>query len=313
MTIARAPALLLAAACLLAACRTPEAAAAPAPASPAAPAAEGQPPDDPEAAVATQLLMGISPEARKLLADYARGEFCYCGCPHTLSSCLLHHKACKHAARMVRLAAALASRPGATVEAVKGYVGRYYSAFDHRARLEVASFGPPLGEASAPVTLVEYSDFTCPFCQSFRPALEAFVADHPGRVKLYFKPFPIESHPGALDAALAGEWAREQGRFWPVHDALFSAAAHDLDALAEVAEAQGLDPSALRDELASRRLEPRIRAVQDEGRAVGVRGTPTLFMNGRLLDLPENSPSWLEFALEDEEEWLANQGGWARD
>ncbi|HVO20351.1 MAG TPA: thioredoxin domain-containing protein [Anaeromyxobacter sp.] len=313
MTILRAPALLPALAGLLLACRTPQA-SGPAPAEPPAePAAASAPDDDPQAALSGLPLMGLGPAERKLLAEYARGEYCYCGCPHTLSSCLLHHQACKHAARMVGLAAAVAARPGATVDSIRRFVGRYYSSFDRRASIDLAGFGPQLGEAAAPVTLVEYSDFTCPFCQAFRPTLEAFVAAHPGRVKLYFKPFPIESHPGALDAALAGEWAREQGKFWPMHDALFSAPSHDLEALAGVAEALGLDASALRDEVASRRLEARIRKVQDEGRSVGVRGTPTLFMNGRLLDLPENSTTWLEFTLQDEEEWLQNHGGWARD
>jgi protein-disulfide isomerase len=313
MTTIRTPALLLALALAgpLLACRTPAATAAtPDPAEPAAAKAAS---DDPEAALARLPLMGLDPTQRQLLAKYAQEDFCYCGCPHTVSSCLLHHGGCKHSARMMHLAAALASRPGATVESIRGFVGRYYSAFDHRATLEVASYGPPLGEDSAPVSLVEYSDFTCPFCQSFRPALEAFVAAHAGRVKLYFKPFPIESHPGALDAALAAEWARQKGEFWRMHDELFSSSQHDLETMAGLADALGLDPSELREDVTSRRLEARIRATQDEGRAVGVRGTPTLFMNGRLLDLPENNAAWLEFALQYEEEWLQNMGGWARD
>ena len=102
----------------------------------------------------------------------------------------------------------------------------YYASFDRRARLDPAEFGPPLGNADANVTLVEFSDFTCPFCRQLRPTLEAFVKARAGRVKLFYKPFPIEGHPGALEAAQAGEWARDAGIFWPMHDALFTAADH---------------------------------------------------------------------------------------
>jgi protein-disulfide isomerase len=278
----------------------------------AAPAADATPPDL-DAALAGLPLEGVGPEARQLLARYAQGDYCYCGCPHTVASCLLSHHACKHAARQTRLAAAVAGAPGATVEAIRGYVAKYYSAFDRRSRIDVAAYGPPLGEEKAPVTLVEYSDFTCPFCQSFRPVLEAFVAAHAGRVKLYFKPYPIESHPGALDAAIAGEWGRRQGAFWNLHDELFSLSGHGLDAMAKAADDLGLDSSDLRDAVTSRRLEPQVRASQTEAELDGVRSTPTLYMNGRLLSLPANNRAWLEFALEDEEEWMRNKGKWDRD
>jgi protein-disulfide isomerase len=280
-------------------------------ATPAVPAADAKPDADLDASLAG-LAPGMGPEQRKLLARYAQGDFCYCGCPHTVASCLLTHQACKHAARQTRLAAAVAGAPGATAEAIQAFVTRYYASFDRRARIDVAGYGPPLGDEKAPVTLIEYSDFTCPFCQSFRPVLEAFVASHPG-VKLYFKPYPIESHPGALDAAMAGEWARKQGAFWKLHDALFSVPGHDLDSMADAAEQLGLDASDLRDAVTSRRFEPQVRASQAEASLAGVHGTPTLYMNGRLLSLPANNATWLEFTLEDEEEWIRNKGKWDRD
>ncbi len=281
-------------------------AASPAPAAPA-----------PDAALEAALA-GLPPEARapaprKVLAAYAQADYLYCGRPATVASALSAGGTCKHAGRQLRLAAGVADRSGATAEGLRDFVGRYYASFDKRARIDLKAFGPPLGDEKAPVALVEYSDFTCPYCQSYRPALEAFVAAHPGRVKLFFKPFPIESHPGAVDAAIAAEWARDQGAFWALHDALFSAEHHGLDALAGAAEELKLDASDLRDAVTSRRLLPRVRASQEEGRAAGVRGTPTLFMNGRMLELPDNGPAWLEFALEDEEEWLQNGGRWAKD
>lgn len=259
-------------------------------------------------------LPGIGFEQRQLLARWASGDFCYCGCPHAVGSCLLKHSACKHSKRMVRLAAGvLAVEPKAKPELVQGMVTQYYASFDTRATLDLAAWGPPLGEEKAPVSLVVFSDFTCPYCRVSRPVLEAFVAAHPGRVKLYFKPFPIASHPGALETAMAGEWGRAQGAFWKLHDALFESGAHDLDALDAAAEAAGLDASELRDALLARTMEAKVRASQTEAIHVGVHSTPTLFMNGRRLELPELSAAWLEFTLEDEEEWIANKRRWARD
>jgi protein-disulfide isomerase len=307
------PHLLLALALALAALRPAAALAAPAAPPPTAAERAAKAAADLEAALDELKLQGVGPEQRKLLARYAAGDFCYCGCPHTVASCLLRHKACQHSARQLRLAAGvLAAAPSSTPEQIQQFVGQYYSSFDRRAKIDLDAFGPPLGDEKAPVTLVEYSDFTCPFCQSFRPVLEAFVADHPGRVKLYFKPFPIESHAGAVELAIAGEWGRQQGAFWRFHDLLFSGG-HDLDTIADAAQSLGLDASDLRDAVTSRRFEQKVTASRTEGQQIGVRSTPRLFMNGRALDLPDNTADWLQFALEDEEELLHNHGKWARD
>jgi protein-disulfide isomerase len=211
---------------------------------------------------------------------------------------------------MVRLAMAVAGAPGASVEAVRGFVDDYYASFDTRVSLDVKAFGPPLGSPDAPLTLVEFSDFTCPFCRQLRPALEEFVRTHP-EVKLHFKPFPIEHHAGAVDAAIAGEWGRDHGLFWAMHDQLFETE-HTPDGMADAAEAAGGDPADLREALTSRRAEARVRASQTEGVRAGVNGTPTLFLDGRRLRLPALTPEWLQFTLEDELEWRKRKG-WEKD
>jgi protein-disulfide isomerase len=254
----------------------------------------------------------LSAEQKRLLADYAKEAFCYCGCPHTLARCLREHTTCRHAPRMATLAVRLV-RAGAKKDELARIVTGYYASFDKRAKLVTAGFGPPLGSAEAPLTLVEFSDFTCPYCQLVRPALESFVEGHAGRVKLLYKPFPIESHPGALEAAQAAEWAREVGLFWPMHDALFATGgAHAPDELATLARDVGGDPEALRAAIAAGKYVPRIRESQAEARAAGIRGTPTLFLNGRMLVLMDYSAEGLEFTLEDEEEWHEHRG-WRRD
>jgi protein-disulfide isomerase len=278
--------------------------ATPAPAADAPPAAAGLPGVD---------VAGLSDEQRATLAEYAREAFCYCGCPHTLARCLREHATCRHAPRMARLAVRLL-RAGAKKPELAKTVAGYYASFDKRARLDVARFGPPLGNPAAPVTAVEFSDFTCPFCQRVRPALEAFVRARADRVKLVYKPFPIESHPGALEAAQAAEWARAHDLFWPMHDALFESphAARSADDLAELARAVGGDPDDLRAALAEGRYLKTVRESQADARAAGIRGTPTLFLNGRMLVLSDFSEEGLEETLADEEEWLRHRG-WERD
>ncbi len=259
---------------------------------------------------------GLTPPQLEVLRRVLAEEFCYCGCPHTLDGCLREHGACKHAPRMARLAVRLASQ-GATVADVHRVLRDYYSGFDRRkrARLDVTDFGPPLGDPAAPVALVEFSDFTCPFCQRVKPELDRFVEENRGRVRLYYKPFPIASHEHSMDAALAGEWARDRGLFWKMYDQLF-AHPHQLAPgdLAGYAAGIGGDPDDLAAALQSGHDRGRVEASQAEGRAARMTGTPTLYLNGHKLELPygDDVREVLQFALEDEEEW-AKRGGWERD
>ena len=279
-------------------------------------AAPGASPAEPPTSDATALkgvpLEGLSPEQRQHLVDFAKSTFCYCGCPHTVAQCLREHGTCRHASRMATLAARLV-RAGAKKDELARLVTSYYASFDKRVPLDVTKFGPPLGSPEAPVTIVEFSDFTCPYCQLVRPVLESFVEGRKGRVKLIFKPFPIESHPGALEVAQAAEWARDQKLFWPMHDALFSSpGSHTPDELGALAREVGGDPESLRAALADGRYVPKIRGSQAEARAAGIKGTPTIFLNGRPLVLMDYSDEGLDFTLQDEEEWVQHRG-WQRD
>jgi protein-disulfide isomerase len=259
----------------------------------------------------------LTPSQKQVLLAVAKDEFCYCGCPHTLSGCLKEHKSCKHAPRMASLAARLAAQ-GLTAGEILRSLTEYYAAFDKakRAKLDVKDYGPALGNADVPITIVEFSDFTCPYCQALRSELERFVKENAAKVKLYYKPFPLPSHPRSMEAALAGEWARDKGLFWKMHDDLFSHP-HQLsdDDLAAAARTVGGDPDDLLQAVASERAKARITASMAEARGAGLAGTPTLYLNGRKLGLPmapSDAQETLRFTVEDEAEW-AKQSGWARD
>jgi protein-disulfide isomerase len=249
---------------------------------------------------------------RAVLDDVLKDAFCYCGCPHTVTTCLAKHEGCKHSKRMARLAARYAAL-GAPKDQIQKILDEYYASFDRRARIDTAGFGPPLGDPSAPIALVVFSDFACPFCGAFRPVLERFVEEHAGRVKLFYKPYPIDGHPGAAEAAQAAEWARDQGIFWKLHDTLY-AHPHDLsvDDLVSYAKDLGGDGAALRKALESGEYRAKVEGSRGEARAAGLRATPTLFLDGRRMALPDLNAETLEFTLEDEEEWRAHKR-WEHD
>ncbi|HVS62355.1 MAG TPA: thioredoxin domain-containing protein [Thermoanaerobaculia bacterium] len=165
------------------------------------------------------------------------------------------------------------------------------------------------GPSAAPVTIVEFSDFQCPACRSFNPILTQVLEAYGDRIQVAFRQFPLRSiHPQAQPAAEASLCAREQGKFWEVHDAMFAdQRSLEPPQLKELARRLGLDGEAF-DECFD---EGRHRAVVDRdlarGQQVGVTGTPSVFVNGREV-APGRVPSFEEMkALVDDELRRAQQ------
>ena len=153
-------------------------------------------------------------------------------------------------------------------------------------RVDIETTGSPqLGSADAPITLIEFSDFECPFCGSFVPTLEQVKAEYPDEVKIVFKQFPLNSiHPKAQKAAEASLCAHEQGKFWETHDLYFAEQdSLEIADLEEKAGRLGLDTAAFSACLASGKYVDVIAADASDGAAVGVTGTPAVFINGRPL------------------------------
>src|SRR5262245_43771920 len=149
---------------------------------------------------------------------------------------------------------------------------------------------PARGPADAKVTVVEYSDFQCPYCGRAWALFEKEVyPQYKDKVRFVFKQMPLtQIHPWAEDAAVASACALEQGndQFWKVYDGLFAQQAQitkeNLPAkVEEIATAAGLDVPRLKECLASRKTIDAVKADQSEAATVGVSGTPTFFINGR--------------------------------
>jgi protein-disulfide isomerase len=152
-------------------------------------------------------------------------------------------------------------------------------------REAVAGSGLVRGPAQAPVTIVEFSDFQCPFCGRLEPVLQRVLANYPTQVRLVYRNYPLpELHPQAERAAEAGFCARDQGKFWEMHDLLFAEQQSLGDAdLKDKARRLGLDEEKFAQCLDTGQTRSTVEVDVKDGDALGIQGTPANFINGRFL------------------------------
>jgi protein-disulfide isomerase len=154
------------------------------------------------------------------------------------------------------------------------------------ARVDVAIAGAPVrGAADAPVTIVEFSDFECPFCKQASTTVAKLMEKYPGKIRLAYRDLPLESiHPQARRAAEAAQCARDGGKFWEYHDVLFTQSPRlSPDDLKRYAVQVGLDAGKFDACVASGSKGTVVQKDIDAGTALGITGTPVFFINGRVL------------------------------
>jgi protein-disulfide isomerase len=163
------------------------------------------------------------------------------------------------------------------------------------------------GPENAPVTLVEYGDFECPYCRMAFPIVRALEAAYPTQLRVVWRSFPLAQHPHAEAAAETAEFAADFGKLWEMHDLLFLRDALDQrHLLAYVAEV-GLDPDELAAALRDQRYRPVIEEVKEGGEESGIPGTPAFYLNGVLFE-DEPTQENLSHAVD----WLLKHGAVAR-
>jgi protein-disulfide isomerase len=145
--------------------------------------------------------------------------------------------------------------------------------------------GAPIkGPKNAPVTIVAFSDFQCPFCSRVVPTLHELEKQYEGKVRVAFKNQPLPFHQNARFAANAAMAANEQGKFWEMHDKLFAnQQALDRPSVERYADELKLDMGKFKAALDSNKFDSQISKDSSEGSAIGANGTPTFFINGRQL------------------------------
>jgi protein-disulfide isomerase len=152
-----------------------------------------------------------------------------------------------------------------------------------RQRVEISSKDPMRGPAAAPVTIVEFSDYQCPFCARLAPTLAKIRAAYGDRVRIVWKDYPLEEiHPRAFQLAEEARCAGDEGKFWEFHDRVFSNQDAAVAASPEdFAKGLGIQGSKFAACVKSKQHDNAIVDGQDAGRTLGVDSTPTMFINGR--------------------------------
>lgn len=161
-----------------------------------------------------------------------------------------------------------------------------------------------VGPAGAPVTLVEFGDFECPPCGKLSEPLNQLQHEFSTRVRLVFHNFPLPNHKHAREAAYAAEAAGLQGKFWQMHDMLYKdqevwANSTDAEPLFNAYAAYiGLDAKKFKLDMLGEEVHERVAADQRQGTSLGVKNTPTIFINKQEIDPKKLNPTALHEAIE---------------
>jgi protein-disulfide isomerase len=161
------------------------------------------------------------------------------------------------------------------------------------------SRSPYKGPADAPVVIVEYTDFQCPYCARLGTTVEQMMALYPGKLKIVYKSFPLSSHKYSWQAATTAMAANEKGKFWEVYKEIFANYNRINDAkLKEIRNHFGLDTPEFEALMNSPEIRSRVASDRNEGIQVGVQGTPTVFINGKRLN--NKRPDGFKAAIDNE-------------
>jgi protein-disulfide isomerase len=244
-------------------------------------------------------LQGVDGFGQKLFFSVGRSQPSPCGKAQSLLDSFDKDPTCPRSRFAVRYLVKLV-KAGLVESEIKQLLDRRYS--DGPVRTFDLTQAPLLGDPTARVVLVEFSDFECPHCRRTAPVLRQVVTQYRGKVKLYFKNFPLSSHPHAKDAAAAAVAAGKQGKFWELHDQLY-AHQEQLDrvSIERYAQTVGVNLPRFKADWLSSGVTQVVARDRAEGEKLDVKGTPTVYLNGREYTDPqtfEELKDWLDEELE---------------
>jgi protein-disulfide isomerase len=165
---------------------------------------------------------------------------------------------------------------------------------------------PRGGGAQAPVTIVEFSDYECPYCKRVEETVHKVMKEYGDKVRLYYRDYPLPFHANARPAAEAAHCANAQGKFWEYHDKLMASEKLDGATLKTLAQEVGLDRAKFDECVDKKQFESAVEQDFAAGESAGVNGTPAFFINGRLLDGARPFESFKE-VIDEELAWAAQK------
>jgi protein-disulfide isomerase len=238
----------------------------------------------------------LTPREKKEWSSYVSELLAPCSdVPVPIAQCVTEKRNCTKCVAAAKFVAK-GVRDGLSRDQIeKSYHGRFDA---DRIKNVAIDDSPSKGPASAPVTIVEFADFECPFCAMEAPVLEKAWNEHRGSVRFVYKYFPLSGHPHGEIAARAAIAAAMQGKFWEMHDKLFSNREHlEQSDLEGYAKELGLDVVKFRTDAQSQAATDRIARDKKTAESLDVKGTPTIYINGRDYDPKQDLNDWLALEL----------------
>lgn len=226
----------------------------------------------------------LTSSERRIWVELINDQLSPCGEPISVGRCVSEGRSCRACVPAARYLVRLIQEGYERQEIEEHYATR----FDASNEIEIDIAGAPSrGSQMAQVTIVEFSDFECPFCGRAHPILQQVLREFEGRVRVVFMHYPLSNHPHAMPAARAAVAAGNQDQFWEMHDLLFEHQQQlEQEHLERYAEQLGLDMDRFRADLEDSETQDRVEATKELGRQLGVEGTPSFFINGRRFTEP---------------------------
>ncbi len=219
---------------------------------------------------------------REIVAEVLGQAKCYGGCGETVLACLQKNPDDKIAKRLAAFAVRRVKADQDTPDILQEIEDRRLSAFPPKVFTPDLSGTRVCGDPKAPVKVVLYADFGCPYCKATATSLRSLLGKEPKRLAFYFKNYPLKSHDQAVPAALAVLAAERQGKFWEMHDLLYEEDQNLGETYFEsCASKLGLDLARFRSDQKEKGLLDRLRAEKMEGIQFGVEKTPGILVNGK--------------------------------
>ncbi|MGD0775126.1 MAG: thioredoxin domain-containing protein [Candidatus Solibacter sp.] len=256
---------------------------------------------------------GLTPAKKALALKALRTQACSCGCNMKVAECRVKDPSCSYSRGLASVTVAAIKAGKSADEAIAESKASKFGTRPTPKLLEdpvpIPTLGSPMmGPAGARITLVEFSDFQCPYCSKAVAQINATLKAYPNDVRLIFKQYPlVELHPAAAISAQAALAAHAQGKFWPMHDAMFANRPKlSRQSILAWAKEIGLDMQRFTADLDSDAIKKAVLRDQADGDKAGVEGTPTVFIDGQRYN-GDLAPEAIKPVIESELKRLAGK------
>ena len=229
-------------------------------------------------------MSGLSAQQKATVLKTLRDNPCSCSCGMKMAECRFADPQCQYSTGMAKVIVDSIKQGKTADEALQAALASKWGpakTLDDPVKIPVMG-SPVTGPSNAPITIVEFSDFQCPYCAAAVPQIREVMKAYPTQIKLIFKQFPLEEHPQADLAATAAIAAQKQGKFWPMHDVLFAHPDNlSRKSILNYAKEVGLNTDKLEADMDTTEVRATVERDVQDGNDANVQGTPTIFINGQ--------------------------------